>query len=659
MGDHGLECVVEYEYSADLSDELTLRVGDVITNVEKMDGGWWKGRLRGQTGMFPDNFVKVLPGTPAAALKGDEGMGRRRCRVLFSYNPTHDDELELQVDDWVDFLCEVEDGWFKGRNKGRVGVFPSNFVETIEADNHAATVHEKNKKNSLQGSHVSNGTSVLSNATNKMNPAPDNKIHDNRIPDNKISEPIKSKDSSMIHETPKKETSANNSSGKKSMTTSERMLLRNSGPAPDTAPRLPPKPETSTPVELRRPTSTHRSGASLSTDVPVSSNLFDPEDEPMGPMFGRLSSRFQDEKLCSYPMRKTETLEDWDGLPDLPPLQERRGSLQVPPRPPSKQKKPGIFSRLRHSFGSKGKLPFFSRSRLSVGNLETQSEHIKSPVYKRRSLAALVKKVSPSCSNNPKYELKIERTPSSVGHRLSAHRDTILESPFSTRWGWDARPTDDGQGLVANLDSTQLHKSDFRDVPLSPDHHSSTDDPETSVSWVFQEMAMKDAWSTGNSTFDPKATTNAWSSTCSTFNNKQKVKGRSFSASEAEESFLHSPSWATNNPLPPAWEYDAPDSQSVRHPSGDSGVAWESLIHNNTQSTKDIESFFGSVGDLTDEMFDDIFTNKQKDIEFNTIQEEKEAEVEVVRTTIRTNPNVRWQPTEGVRRLQKVKTTEI
>jgi len=214
----------------------------VITNVEKMDGGWWKGRLRGQTGMFPDNFVKVLPGTPAAALKGDEGMGRRRCRVLFSYNPTHDDELELQVDDWVDFLCEVEDGWFKGRNKGRVGVFPSNFVETIEADNHAATVHEKNKKNSLQGSHVSNGTSVLSNATNKMNPATDNKIHDNRIPDNKISEPIKSKDSSMIHETPKKETSANNSSGKKSMTTSERMLLRNSGPAPDTAPRLPPKP---------------------------------------------------------------------------------------------------------------------------------------------------------------------------------------------------------------------------------------------------------------------------------------------------------------------------------------------------------------------------------------------------------------------------------
>ena len=41
-----VECVVEYEYTADLSDELTLRVGDVITKVERMEGGWWKGSLR-------------------------------------------------------------------------------------------------------------------------------------------------------------------------------------------------------------------------------------------------------------------------------------------------------------------------------------------------------------------------------------------------------------------------------------------------------------------------------------------------------------------------------------------------------------------------------------------------------------------------------------
>ena len=53
------EVVVLYEYSAQLPDELSLRVGDVITRVERMEGGWWRGELGGNTGMFPDNFVKV------------------------------------------------------------------------------------------------------------------------------------------------------------------------------------------------------------------------------------------------------------------------------------------------------------------------------------------------------------------------------------------------------------------------------------------------------------------------------------------------------------------------------------------------------------------------------------------------------------------------
>ena len=33
------------------------------------------------------------------------------------------------MDEKIEYICEVEDGWWKGRSKGRVGVFPSNFVE--------------------------------------------------------------------------------------------------------------------------------------------------------------------------------------------------------------------------------------------------------------------------------------------------------------------------------------------------------------------------------------------------------------------------------------------------------------------------------------------------------------------------------------------------
>ena len=53
------EVVVLYEYTAQLPDELNLKVGDVVTKVERMDGGWWQGELAGKRGMFPDNFVKV------------------------------------------------------------------------------------------------------------------------------------------------------------------------------------------------------------------------------------------------------------------------------------------------------------------------------------------------------------------------------------------------------------------------------------------------------------------------------------------------------------------------------------------------------------------------------------------------------------------------
>ena len=54
-----VEVVVVYEYAAQLPDELSLRVGDVIQRVERLEGGWWRGQLAGRHGMFPDNFVKV------------------------------------------------------------------------------------------------------------------------------------------------------------------------------------------------------------------------------------------------------------------------------------------------------------------------------------------------------------------------------------------------------------------------------------------------------------------------------------------------------------------------------------------------------------------------------------------------------------------------
>ena len=55
-----MEAVVEYDYDAVNPDELNLKEGEIITNINMLEEGWWEGELNGKRGMFPDNFVKVM-----------------------------------------------------------------------------------------------------------------------------------------------------------------------------------------------------------------------------------------------------------------------------------------------------------------------------------------------------------------------------------------------------------------------------------------------------------------------------------------------------------------------------------------------------------------------------------------------------------------------
>ncbi|XP_053163945.1 SH3 domain-containing kinase-binding protein 1 isoform X3 [Hemicordylus capensis] len=56
-------CKVIFPYEAQNEDELTIKEGDIVTLVNKdcIDAGWWEGELNGRRGVFPDNFVKLLP----------------------------------------------------------------------------------------------------------------------------------------------------------------------------------------------------------------------------------------------------------------------------------------------------------------------------------------------------------------------------------------------------------------------------------------------------------------------------------------------------------------------------------------------------------------------------------------------------------------------
>lgn len=126
-----VEAVVEFDYTAQESDELTIKKGDVIREIVKIPGGWWEGTLRDKRGMFPDNFVTVIQ-KDKVQHRNKPGRINRQCRAIFSYHPAHEDELSLAIGDVIDVLGEIEEGWWKGRLGDAEGVFPSNFVEEIQ-----------------------------------------------------------------------------------------------------------------------------------------------------------------------------------------------------------------------------------------------------------------------------------------------------------------------------------------------------------------------------------------------------------------------------------------------------------------------------------------------------------------------------------------------
>lgn len=67
---------------------------------------------------------------------------REQCKVVFAYKPTNEDELDLKEGDIITILSKdlPDKGWWKGELKGKVGVFPDNFVQLISPDcKHIAT----------------------------------------------------------------------------------------------------------------------------------------------------------------------------------------------------------------------------------------------------------------------------------------------------------------------------------------------------------------------------------------------------------------------------------------------------------------------------------------------------------------------------------------
>ncbi|KAJ8416180.1 hypothetical protein AAFF_G00382020 [Aldrovandia affinis] len=57
--DVGVTAVALYDYQAAGDDEISFDPDDIITNIEMIDEGWWRGVCKGAYGLFPANYVEV------------------------------------------------------------------------------------------------------------------------------------------------------------------------------------------------------------------------------------------------------------------------------------------------------------------------------------------------------------------------------------------------------------------------------------------------------------------------------------------------------------------------------------------------------------------------------------------------------------------------
>lgn len=99
-----------YDFQPSEPGELQFRKGDVIAVLESVYKDWWKGSLRGQTGIFPLNYVEKLSDPTQEELQREAQMESevfaeiKNVEKLLTLLSTSSSELNVQDNDEITTL---------------------------------------------------------------------------------------------------------------------------------------------------------------------------------------------------------------------------------------------------------------------------------------------------------------------------------------------------------------------------------------------------------------------------------------------------------------------------------------------------------------------------------------------------------------------------
>lgn len=87
---------------------------------------------QGMSGMQRKKSISQRPPpAPSSRPKPQARPQGPRCRALYQYFGQDVDEISFEVNDIIELLSEDQSGWWRGRIRGKEGLFPGNYVEKI------------------------------------------------------------------------------------------------------------------------------------------------------------------------------------------------------------------------------------------------------------------------------------------------------------------------------------------------------------------------------------------------------------------------------------------------------------------------------------------------------------------------------------------------
>lgn len=141
--------VASYAYQKSDADETSIQANEVFEVLAFDDGSGWTQirKSNGETGLVPTSYIAIsqvnvteprkakkssVPPKVAPPRKSGKNIGKPQATVLYDYAADGDDEISISAGESVTILEEDDgSGWTLGEVKGRKGLFPTSYVQTL------------------------------------------------------------------------------------------------------------------------------------------------------------------------------------------------------------------------------------------------------------------------------------------------------------------------------------------------------------------------------------------------------------------------------------------------------------------------------------------------------------------------------------------------